>query len=117
MSLAVNLPEAAGLALNFLEGQASFNTMRSALLGFFQGTINGFPQATLSNNPISNWFTVMASFATQLPNASFTNTQIQAAAEIVYRLCWMGEYLRLSGGITTVQANLLLDQYNANLSF
>jgi hypothetical protein len=115
-----NLQNAAGESFNNLQVKWLGNNLKSALTAFWQATINTFPEQDVNGHPVANWLAVISSLATNMPAAGVPYDQLTMAADYVYRLCWMTEYLAGAGLITAVQAstgpNSILVQYNATLA-
>jgi hypothetical protein len=117
MTIAADLPSAAGLAFNNLQIKWLSNNLKSALTAFWQGTIATFPEQEISSHPVSNWLSVIASIADQLTATNVPYDGLTNAANAVYRLCWMTNYLDITNQITDAQARLgpnsILVQYNS----
>jgi hypothetical protein len=117
MATATTLSQAAGQAYDNLHIRWLANQLKSVLASFSAATLNTFPQSAPSNNPVSNWLTLIAALAAPMPATNVPIEQLTEAAEFVYRLCWMANFLQSTGGITNTQANFLLASYNAIIGF
>lgn len=118
MPPAPNLPVAAGQAADRLQVLWLANALKTKLTLFWKATIDTFPEQEINSHPVSNWLTVIATIAEQMPGSSVPYEQLQAAVAAVYRLCWMTTFLQGAGLITVAQGstgpNSILVQYNAN---
>ena len=116
MPPAANLTQAANESTQNLLARLSPNTLKADLTAFWQAVIGTFPEQDANGHPVSNWLTVLAAFSDQL-SATPGYFQAIAAAEIMYRLCLMTNYLASVGLITAAQATTgpasILVQYNA----
>lgn len=117
MATATTLAQAAGQAFDNLNVRFLANAMKNALTLFWKDTINIFPDGDVNSHPVSNWLTVIAAIADQMPAANVPIEQLTAAAEAVYRLCWMASFLQSAALITNAQAASLLSFYNAIIGF
>ena len=117
MATALSLAQAAGQAFDNLYVQWLSNNLKSVLTGFWQTTIDTFPQSAPDSNPVSNWLVLIAALADPMAASFVPLAQLTQAAEYVYRVCWMASFLQSSGGITNAQATFLLAQYNAIIGF
>jgi len=117
MAVAITLAQAAGQAFDNLNVRFLSNAMKSALTLFWKNTINIFPDSDVNSHPVSNWLTVIAALADQMPSANVPLEQLTSASEAVYRLCWMASFLQSVALITNAQAASLLSFYNAIIGF
>ncbi len=117
MSTALTLPGAAGQAFDNLNVRWLANQLKSALTLFWKNNLPSFPEQQVDAHPVSNWLTIIAALADQMPATNVPLEQLTAAAEFVYRLCWMADALQTSGGITALQATNLRLSYNAIIGF
>jgi hypothetical protein len=117
MATATSLAQAAGQAFDNLDVRWLANALKASLTLFWKNTIGLFPEADVTSHPVSNWLTVIAALADQMPATNVPIEQLTAAAEFVFRLCWMASFLQTSGGITNAQAISLLSFYNAIIGF
>jgi hypothetical protein len=117
MAIALTLAQAAGQAFDNLQIRWLTDGLQFALTQFWKSTIDTFPDGDVNSHPVSNWLTVMASLADQMPAVAVPIDQLTAAAEVVYRLCWMGDFLQSNGNISTAQASILLARYNFFIGF
>lgn len=117
MAHALTLPQAAGQAFDNLNVHFLADQLQAVLTLFWEATINIFPESDVNSHPVSNWITVIAALAGPMPVTNVPLEQLTAAAEFVYRLCWMASFLQTSGGITNAQATALLGFYNTVIGF
>lgn len=114
MTAAPTLTAAAGRAFDDLQSRYVANQLKVTLDLFWRDIIETFPESEPASHPVSNWITVIAALAMAMPPPPLTPlTQLTSAAEAVYRLCWMTNFLRTTGAITATQGNLVLAAYNA----
>lgn len=116
MATALSLSQAAGQAFDNLEVWWETDQMQSRIVLFCAQTLPLFPQGQPTNNPVSNWITVFWSVGAVMPSADVPIMQLTDASEILYRLCWMADFLT-GNGITSGQAASLLALYNAIIGF
>lgn len=116
MAMATTLDQAAGQAFDNLAVFFDTNQLKSRVTTFCAQSIGIFPQQEADSNPVSNWITVFAALAARMPSSNVPIDQLTAAAEILYRLCWMA-FSIIGNGITSGQAALLLAEFNVVLGF
>jgi hypothetical protein len=120
MPPALNLPSAAADSYNNLHTKWQANTLDTALTSFWQATTATFPEEIIKNHPVSNWLTVIASLAANMPGGVVPYSDLITAAQYVYRICWMTHALFIQGQINAAQAttgpNSILVQYNATIA-
>ncbi len=119
MATAATLQEAAGSAFDNLQVWfAISNGQAQARLNAFWSAFNGqFPVTERSSRPIQNWIAVLAAQTTQIPaTPAHDLVALDAASQVVYRLCWNVSDLASRGFITAGQAAQVLGAYNANLA-
>jgi hypothetical protein len=119
MATALTLAQAAGQAydnlhVRWLSNQLGGPSGRISLL--CQACLPIFPQESPGGVPISNWLAIFYSQGVQLPATNVPISQLTVAAEILYRLCWLGSALT-GNGITSAQATQLLAQVNTIIGF
>lgn len=117
MATATTLAQAAGQAFDNLHIRWLANGLKSVLTAFWQQTLPTFPESEPNSHPVSNWLTLIAVIADDIPATNVPVDQLTIAAQRLYRLCWMGSVLQQSGGITNAQAAFLLASYNAIIGF
>lgn len=117
MATATTLAQAAGQTFDNLNVRFLANQMKAVLTLFWKNTINIFPDGDVNSHPVSNWLTVIAAIADQMPSTNVPLEQLTAASEAVYRLCWMASFLAGAALITNAQAASLLASYNAIIGF
>ncbi len=119
MTAAATLQEAAGSAFDNLNVWfAISNGQAQTRLNAFWSSFNGlFPVSNVQSRPIQNWIAVLAAQNTQIPfTPDHDLVSLDAAAQVVYRLCWNVSDLRSKGFIDATQAGTVLGAYNANLA-
>lgn len=104
MTVAANLPSAAGLAWNNLYIKWQGNDLKSSMTAFWQTCIEQFPEELDNSHPVSNWLTILAALAAQLPATSVSYQDLIVSVDTVYRVCWMTSQLLTQGLITPTQA-------------
>lgn len=125
MAAAASLPEAADQAYDNLFPLWSAGTLKARLIAFANSLIvtpDLFPEEFDNNHPVSNWCALILSlteamhpiFAPPITGAAVPYPLLNSAANFIYRLCWVSEYLRQHTMITTSQANAILAAYNLN---
>lgn len=117
MTAAPTLAAAAGQAYDNLALRSIANQTKNVLTIFCSQNLPVFPEEQPESHPVSNWLTVLSAIANQLPATNITLTQLTQAAQALYRLCWMADFLKNSGGITASQGNTLLASYNTVIGF
>lgn len=119
MAHATSLAQAAGQAFDNLNIHFQASQLKGVLTLFWRATIDIFPEADVNSHPVSNWITVIAALADQMPPTNIPIEQLTEAAEFVYRLCWMASLLQSSVPplITNAQAAALLGFYNTVIGF
>lgn len=119
MAHATSLAQAAGQAFDNLNIHFQASQLKGTLALFAQATINIFPEADVNSHPVSNWITVIAALADQMPATNIPLEQLTESAEFVYRLCWMASFLQTTSPqqITNAQATALLGFYNTVIGF
>ena len=117
MTAATSLAQAAGQSFDNLSARYVSGQLKVRLTIFWSDNLPLFPESEPNSHPVSNWLVIIASLAEQMPTGTPPLTQLTAAAEAVYRLCWMADFLQSSGGISITQANALLGSYNAVIGF
>lgn len=117
MATAATLEQAAGQAFDNLYAKWVAGTAKTNLVAFAAAALPVFPESEPASHPISNWAAVIGSSAAVMPNGnSFTFVNydlIVAAANYLYRMCWMASKLETQTSITTAQGVALLAAYNA----
>ncbi len=118
MTTALTLPEAAGLAFDNLQvwWLIPGTQLKNRLNAFWSFSLSLFPDSDPKGRPVANWLTLLAGLERIMANSQAPIEQLSAAAQYVYRACWMAQFLRTSGQISVAQANNLLGNYNGNLA-
>ncbi len=119
MTAAATLQEAAGSAFDNLSVWFGIsNGQAQTRLNAFWSSFNGlFPVSNIPSRPIQDWIAVLAAQTTQIPaTPAHDLVALDAAAQVVYRLCWNVSDLATRGFITAGQAAQVLVAYNANLA-
>jgi len=114
--MASSLSQAAGQAFDNLFVKWSVGQLKISMSFFWPQVMAIFPDSQANGRPVANWGTVLASAENQTPNGKPIMTYLNNAAQIVYRLCWMGSYLQSVALITNAQANDLLAAYNGSFT-
>lgn len=96
------------LAIRFAAGQ-----LKVQLTLFCSLNARDFPDTAPGGRQVSNWFAVLWAIATNMDSGTPPLSQLTPAADALYRLCWMANYLQGTGGITNEQALGLLGSYNS----
>jgi hypothetical protein len=117
MAIALTLAQAAGQAFDNLQVHWLANNLQTVLDQFWRQTIDTFPDGQPNGRPVANWLTIVAALADQMPALDVPLEQLTLAAEYVYRLCWMADFLQGNNNISTGQATFLLARYNAIIGF
>jgi hypothetical protein len=113
MSTATTLPQAAGLAFDNLQVLWLIPGLLKQRLGLFCDTsLPFFLDQDVNGRPVANWLTVLSTLADLMPVSDVPIELLTQAAEYVYRVCWMGNTLRVANLITATQASNLLGNYN-----
>lgn len=115
MTLAATLPQAAGLAYDNINVHWINNSLTSRLTNLWQTALPSFGESEVNSRPVSNWLVVLSVQSANMPNTHVPLDQVSAAAQTVYRMCWMASVLQANGGITAGQAADLLAAYNSTL--
>jgi len=116
MPPAANLRAAANASFLNCSNQFAVGALKTALADFVTQGIVDFPDTVANNRPVGNWFVPIQSLSTSM-NASlaFTLSQLDEAANLVFRICMAGDAIQTAGLITAPQAAALLAAYNANI--
>jgi hypothetical protein len=114
MAAATDLPNAAVTAADNLHTLWLAGTLKAKLIVFWVALLPLFPQSEQNNHPVSNWLTLIAALADQMPNSNVTYSDLDTAINYVYRLCWLANQLDTQALITTAQATAILTEYNAD---
>lgn len=121
MATATTLPHAAGQAFDnlFALWAAGNNQLKNALAGFSALVLPIFPDAEPVGRPVGNWAILMSSLAFQMPPFSTPQRvpyeQLVAAANYVYKTCWLAARATPSApAVTNAQQTALLAAYNAS---
>ncbi len=95
MPPAADLTAAAGQAYNRLYAFWTANTLKTKLTAFAATAIANFPQQQQGGHPVSNWLALVEALADQMlaGPSQVTYDQFNLAANYVYRLCWVANYL------------------------
>jgi len=123
MAAAATLEEAAGQAFDNLFELWKFgaSALKDAVTQFEEALLPTFPESDAVGLPIAAWLIVIASLAEQMPPEAEPGVvvvpygDLVAAADYVYRICWLGaKPTPTSPDITTAQQTALLLAYNTN---
>jgi hypothetical protein len=117
MATALTLAQAAGQAFDNLHVRWLANQLKQTLTLFWETTLSEFPESEPSSHPVSNWLTLISGLADPMPVTNVPIDQLSVAANFVYRLCWMANFLQSTGGISNTQATFLLQSYNVIIGF
>ncbi len=117
---APDLATAAGLAYDNLDTQWVALTLKPSLQNFWSAINPLFVEQTPNDHPISNWIALIAGVASECPAAASSADLpgqfqfLNAAAQYVYRICWLANYLEGQGLITSAQATAVLAAFNSS---
>lgn len=114
MPHASKLTIAAAVAFANLSNWWQIDQMTPKVLAFSEATIDLYPQQIVQFNPASNWITVFWALGARLPATAVPIEQLNAAAAILYRMCWMANTLKSVAGSPDVA---FLAAYNAIIAF
>ncbi len=117
MSTATTLAKAAGMTFDNLQVKWLTGFLSITTQFFGQQVVALFPESNMNARPVANWGTILRSVASQIPSGIPPVTDLNNAAQIIYRLCWMGSQLQTQGLITTAEATSLLVDYNSTVGF
>lgn len=112
MAAEPDLEQAAVNAADHLYTLYLANTLKTALTSFWTNLQVFFPQGQINNHPVSNWLVLIASLSKEMPTTNVSYSDLDAAINYVYRICWMTNQLQVQGLITDNQADHVLDEYN-----
>jgi hypothetical protein len=118
-----NLQDAASNAYAHLGNTWKNGDLKTKLTAFYVAINGTFEEQTPNDHPIGNWIALIAGVAGECPSA-FTDIADQyaqfpylnAAAQYVYRLCWLADYLEDQLFISSAQAAAVLAAYNAQFT-
>jgi cellobiose-specific phosphotransferase system component IIC len=113
MAAAVDLEQAAKQAWDNLAPLAVAGTLQAQLLAFVTTIAPEFEEAKPGDHPTANWIAILWAFATSMDPAANNWSALKVAADYVYRLCFMTNQADTQGMITALQAQAVLDAYNA----
>ncbi len=119
MTAAATLQAAAGSAFDNLPVWFAIRYSQAVprLTAFCSRNIGQVPAADVPSRPIQNWIAVLAAQTTQIPlTPAHDLVSLDAAAQVVYRLCWNVSDLRSKGFIDAGQAAAVLAAYNGQLA-
>lgn len=117
MATATTLAQAAGQAYDNLHIRWEANALKATLDTFWRTVIDQFPESEPNSHPVSNWFILISALADGMASTNVPIDQLTQAANYVYRLCWVGNFLQGSGLISNAQATFLLSSYNVIIGF
>jgi hypothetical protein len=117
MATALTLAQAAGQAYDNLHVRWLANQLKQTLTVFWETTLPIFLESEPDSHPVSNWLTLIAGLAAPMPTTHVPLVQLSRAADFVFRLCWMANFLQSTGGISNAQATFLLQSYNVIIGF
>lgn len=106
-------------ALSFFDAsqKSAAGALKTALADFVADAIGDFPDDVISNRPVSDWFVPLQSLSESMSAlTTFTQAELNQAANLVYRICWAGQAALDAGTISAPQAATLLASYNANIN-
>jgi hypothetical protein len=112
MAPAANLLEAAGIAYDNLYVRWQLNQLKIRLNNFVAGVTATFPDGDANSRPIGNWLIPIRALGEVIPSVGVELDDLTAAAQMIYRICYLGSQLEASGQISAAQGNALLLQYN-----
>lgn len=118
MTVAVSLPDAAVIAADNLYTLYIGGTLKTKSTAFWQSIQDTFPEQQVDSHPVSNWLTLIANTADQMPVANVPYRDLDSMIEFVYRLCFVASQLNSQTPklVSNVQAAALLAAYNAQFS-
>ncbi len=114
--MAANLIQAAGQSYNNLFTLWQANTVRTKLLAFWTACNLVFDEQTPNDQPPANWIVLMADLTTNMPATNVPFAELNAAAQYVYRFCWLVQELVTLTLLKVAQGTAVLAAYNANLA-
>lgn len=112
MAPALTLLQAAGIAYDNLYVKWQLNQLKVRLQNFCSGVSPTFPDGDERTRPIGNWLIPIRALAEEIPTVDVELDDLTAAAQMVYRICYLGSQLEANGQITAGQGAALLLQYN-----
>jgi hypothetical protein len=113
MATATTLTQAAKQSWTNLAVLSEAGTLRAKLLAFSTAVNAQLDQGLEGNHPVLNWVAVLWAFSTTMSAVAADWSELAKAAEIVYRLCFMGQVSSDQAMITAPQATAILAAYNA----
>lgn len=119
MAGASTLAEAAGQAFAnlFTLWKLGGTDMKDALTTFEVDLLPVFPDSDVVSRPLASWLILIASLSVRIPvvgpGEALPYASLNAAADYVYRICWLGaKPTPQCPDITVAQQNALLLAYN-----
>jgi len=120
MAGASDLPEAAGLSFAnlFTLWKLGGSDMKDAIAAFADDLLPVFPDSDVVSRPLASWLILIASLAVQIPvvgpGEALPYASLNAAADYVYRICWLGaKPTPQCPDITNAQQAAILLAYNS----
>jgi hypothetical protein len=114
MAPAANLLQAAGIAYDNLYVKWQLNQLKARLNLFVSGVTATFPDGDERTRPIGNWLIPIRALGEVIPTVGVELDDLTAAAQMIYRICYLGSQLQANGQISAAQGNVILAQYNGN---
>lgn len=109
---AASLKEAAQDAFPNLNTLWIANTMKTNIASFCDAALAIFVDQDINGHPVANWTILLDAAQAEMPGTNVSFLSLVAAADQLYRLCWIGSYLHGAGLIKAAQATSLLAAYN-----
>lgn len=112
---AATLIEAAGLAYNNCFTLWTANTLKTKLTAFAAACAPVFIEDRPGDQPCGNWLVLIAALAKDMIAVDVPFTDLNAAAQYVFRFCWLTTSLNTLTIVSNAQAAAVLAAYNAQL--
>ena len=103
MTTAALLQTDAGQAFDRLQTLWVANLMKQKIQIFCATSLPLFSDQTANDHPVINWLSVFSSLGNLMANSNVPITQLNTAAQYLYRTCWMTSFLVGAGLITNAQ--------------
>ena len=108
---------AAAMSFYDCSQKAAVGALKAGLASLVSTAIATFPDSVANNHPVADWFVPIQALSTSMSGSvTYTQTQLNQAANLVYRICWAGQAMLDAGLITAPQAAVLLAAYNAAIN-
>jgi hypothetical protein len=111
---AVNLRQAALQAWDNMFPLCALGTLKAAINTFVTAIQGSFEQQRPSDHPILNWISILSGYNAQAEGDALDWTELRISCDYVYRLCFMASQADIQGLISSAQATVILNAYNAN---